>query len=148
MVAMSKYKNISKFCTNCNLILSILILFLFCTFMSYSDSSNYAATENGKVFSSNNENIQDEYNYDYYMHSDNDSPSHTLATKKSSVHRIILNDTEDSFSINGELTKSISSDCTINLNLENTFIKYLIKQLTSQSNVPTERALRSDILLI
>ncbi len=145
---MRKYKNISKYCVNCGLILPILSFILFAGFMNYAASLNIANLENGDTLSYNNENIQDEYNYEYYIHIDDGVPSHALETNINSLHCIILNDIDDNYSRNSELTKPVSDDYSIKSDLDKSVRKYFINQLISQAKLPTEKALRFDILLI
>ena len=142
---MKKSSNILKSCFNCSISISILSVLFFSLFMSYAASLNTEKSGSEKIFPSNNENIQDEYNYEYYSHS-HDGMSHTPVTGNSSSDSIILSDADDNYN-NSELAELTSCSYS-KTGLENVDRKYFIIQLVSKGKLPTEKALRSEILLI
>ncbi len=143
LVAMRKYKNISKVCTNCNLILSTFGLLLFLIFMNCATPLNLHNSEYVKALSRNKENIQDEYNYEFYMNSAKDLASHLPTNPDNSFCCITINDSDENNSI-----KIASDNYSIEPDIDNTVKENFTKQLISQAKLPAERALRSDILLI
>ena len=116
--------------------------------MNYAASLNLAGSGCVKTLSHTNENIQDEYNYEFYMNSGNDLTSHSLTTQDNSFRYFTLDDTDDNYFMNSKLIKIASNNCSIKPDLDNTVRKYFMRQLFLQAKLPTERALRSDILLI
>ena len=114
--------------------------------MSYAASLNTEKSGSEKIFPSNNENIQDEYNYEFYSHSHDGVTSHTPVTGNSSSDSIILSDADDNYN-NSELAELTSCSYS-KTGLENVDRKYFIIQLVSKGKLPTEKALRSEILLI
>lgn len=116
--------------------------------MNYAASLNLLNSGNEKTLISNNENIQDEYNYDFYMHSDKNVPSHTLTIDNNFSYYIILSDSDEYYYRINILGKSTSNQYYVETELKNLTRKYFVLQEISKTKLPTERALRSDVLLI
>ena len=145
---MKKSNNILKHCFNCSISISILSVLFFTLFMSYAASLNTGKSDSEKRVSSNSENIQDEYNYEFYTHSGKGQPFHTLRVDKNNLLYITLDDPDKNFNRYSKLTKLVFDDHFAKTDFNNSARKYFILQVILKTEIPTEISLRSDVLLI
>lgn len=125
--------------------LSLVIIYVFAGFNSSTMNVNNSAE---KIIGGNGETLQDEYNYDYYVSNDINLPFHALKTANHYSHKFILdfgdenidNGREPAAIVSGLVSNQIVPEYNAGLNF--------IRQLILQTKSPTEKALRSDVLLI
>ena len=116
--------------------------------MSYAASLNTEKSDREKIASINNENIQDEYNYGFYMHSDRSQPFHSLRVDQNNLQYVTLDDPDKEFNKYSGLTKLVFDDYSAKSDFSSSAKEYFILYVNLKTEIPTKIALRSDVLLI
>ena len=138
-----KYGSLAK-----ELILSVLSLVVIYMFMGFTVSVKSVNNQGEKILTSNNETIQNEYNYDYFISGNVNLPARSLKTENHYSHMFTLDNMSENSGGNRKMAGNESDYYSVRFNLENSTKNILIKQLIPPTKLPTERTLRSVILLI
>jgi hypothetical protein len=124
---------------------SLVVLYMFMGFTATVEGLN---NQGEKILTSNNETLQNEYNYDYFISNNVNLPAHSLKTENHYSHKFTLDNIDEISSSNRELTCTESDYYSVRFNLENSTRNIFNKQLIIDTKYPTDKALRSDILII
>ena len=136
---MKKSINILKNCFNCSIFLSMLSVLFFTLFMTYSASLRIInSVERKAVFS----------NFDFRSITKKNLPSPDKDTHYIDEQCSLLNDYDKNINSDSGQSNSICDNLSTNLDQKILAKKYFIIQLISKEKSPTERTLRSEILLI
>jgi hypothetical protein len=147
-VAMKKSSNILKNCFNCILILPIFSVLFFALFMGYSASLNIENSSSNKIISGGNENIKECGNIEFSETANSNLPVRNPNIDSQCIHYFIFWDLDDEFNNNNEHTKPLCDNLSTKAELNGLTRKYFVIQIISKNILPTQRALRSDVLLI
>jgi hypothetical protein len=145
-VAMKKSSNILKNCFNCILILPILSVLFFALFMGYSASLNIENSTSERVISYKSVNIQECGNFK--LSETANLPGSNPKIDYLNSNYFIFWDLDDEFSINSEHSNLLCDNLSTKSELNGLTRNYFVIQLISKNILPTQRALRSDVLLI
>ena len=145
---MKKSSNILKSCFNCILILPILSVLFFALFMGYATSLNIQNSTSERIVSYQNEDIQECGNFEFSETSNANLPVRNPNIDGLDIHYFISWDLDDEFNINSEKTNLLCGNHSTKSGLNRLARKYFVIQIISKNILPTQRALRSDILLI
>ncbi len=140
--------NILKICSHCSLILSLLSVLFFSLFMSFSAPLTIENSSIQKTISCNNENIHETNNIESSKTANSDLPGGDTRIDNNYLHCVTLMDFDDNFSRHSELTNQVCDNFSIKFDSNRLVSKYFIQQIISKAKLPTEKALRSDTLLI
>ncbi|MGA7836492.1 MAG: hypothetical protein WB996_00870 [Ignavibacteriaceae bacterium] len=128
--------------------LSIASLVVIYLFIGFTTSVKNVNTQNEKVLASNKETLQDEYNCDYF---DTDNVSFPVHSVKRHIYynlKFTLDDVDEKLDLNKVAFNTVSDDNFIQVDFDNFTRNILNKELIIDTKYPTEKALRSDILII
>lgn len=140
-----KYSSLTK-----ELTLSIFSLVVICLFMGFSFSTEGQGIQSGKIFTSSHVTFSDEYNCDYFTTGNPGSPLHSIKKTGHNNHKCTLDNFEEDLDISRGFpgTITVIDNNFVNFDSDKTTRNIFIKQLELETKVPTEKALRSDILII
>ena len=142
-ISKKKYSSLTK-----ELFLSVFSLIVIYMFIGFSAAVDGVNNPGEKILTSNNETLQNEYNYDYFSSTGVNLPVRSLKTENHYSRRFILDNMDENSGGNRKLTRNESDYYSAGFNLENSIKNIFIKQLISPTKLPTEKTLRSVILLI
>lgn len=125
--------------------LSLVIIYVFTGFNSPAVSVNSCA-EN--LMGGSGETLQNEYDYDYYILNDINLPFHALKTANHYSHRFTIENGSENIDGSREPVRIETGLISNQIGLENNARLNFIRQLILKTKSPTEKALRSDVLLI
>jgi hypothetical protein len=145
-VAMKKSSNILKNCFNCILILPILSVLFFALFMGYSASLNIENSTNERAISYISVNIQECGSFK--LSETANLPGSNPNIDNFNSNYFIFWDLDDEFSSNSEHSKLLCDSLSTKSEHNGLTRNYFVIQLISKNILPTQRALRSDLLLI
>ena len=145
---MIRSKNILKNCFNCSIFLSILSVLFFTLFMTYSTSLRVVNSVERKVVFSNSEKLGEIDSFDFSSITKKNLPSPDQDTHYIDEQCSLLNDYDKDINSDSGQSNLICDNLSINLDQKILAKKYFIIQLISKEKSPTERTLRSEILLI
>ena len=137
-----------KSCFNCIIILPILSVLFFALFMGYATSLNIENSTSERIISYENENIQEFGNFEFFGTSNTNLPARNPNIDRLNFHYFISWDLDDEFYTNSEKTNLLCDNLSTKSGLNGLARKYFVTQIISNNILPTQRALRSDILLI
>ena len=145
---MKNSSSILKSCFNCIIILPILSVLFFALFMGYATSLNIENSTSERIISYENENIQECGNFEFFGTSNTNLPARNPNIDRLNFHYFISWDLDDEFYTNSEKTNLLCDNLSTKSGLKGLARKYFVTQIISNNILPTQRALRSDILLI
>jgi len=130
------------------MILSIASLVVIYLFIGFTTSVKSVNTKSEKVLSSNKETMQDEYNCDYFDTDNFRLPVHSVKRHIHYSHKFTLDGVDENLDSNEGAFNTVSENNFIQVDFDDFIKNILNKQLILDTKYPTEKALRSDILII
>jgi hypothetical protein len=128
--------------------LPILSVLFFALFMSYSASLNIENSTSEKIISCENENIKECGNFEFSKTANSNLPVHNPSIDSQGFHYYIFWDLDDEFANNYEHTKLLCDNLSTKSELNDLARQYFLIHIFPQNLLPTQKALRSEILLI
>jgi hypothetical protein len=116
--------------------------------MSYSASLNIENSTSNKIISGGNENIKECSNIEFSETAYPNLPERNPSIGSQCIHYFIFWDLDDEFNNNNEYSKLLCDNLLTKSELNGLTRKYFVIQINSKNILPTQRALRSDVLLI
>ena len=126
----------------------MLSVLFFTLFMTYSASLRIINSVERKAVFSNSENLRETDNFDFRSITKKNLPSPDKDTHYIDEQCSLLNDYDKDINSDSGQSNLICDNLSINLDQKILAKKYFIIQLISKEKSPTERTLRSEILLI
>lgn len=116
--------------------------------MGYATSLNIKNSTSERIVTYENENIQECSNVEFSGTANANLPIRTSNIDSLNIHYFISWDLDDEFNSNIEKTNLLCDNLSTKSGLNELARKYFVIQIISNDILPTQRALRSDILLI
>ena len=116
--------------------------------MAYATSLNIKNSTSERIVSYENENIQECSNFEFSGTANANIPVRNPNIDSFNTHYFISWGLDDEFNINSEKTNLLCDNLSTKSKLNGLARTYFVIQLISKNILPTQRALRSDILLI